>query len=79
MHDFIASVGPDVRFAGRRSLWVAELHFALFGGCLPAMVECGCHYLAVGHAPKFREIVFAVSQPEHDCGVFLPSLLDHRR
>jgi hypothetical protein len=60
------------RFAGRRSLGVAELHFALFGDCLPAMVEFGCHYPSVGHAPKFREIVFVVSQNEHDFGVFLP-------
>src|ERR1700688_1347638 len=60
------------RFAGRRSLRVAELHFALFGGCLPAMVEFGRHYPSVGHAPKFREIVFSVSQNEHDFGVFLP-------
>src|ERR1700756_749101 len=36
------------------------------------MVEFGCHYPSVGHAPKFREIVFAVSQNEHDFGVFLP-------
>jgi hypothetical protein len=36
------------------------------------MVEFGCHYPSVGHAPKFHEIVFAVSQNEHDCGVFLP-------
>jgi hypothetical protein len=44
----------------------------LFGGCLPAIVEFGRHYPSVGHAPKFREIVFSVSQNEHDFGVFLP-------
>ena len=36
------------------------------------MVEFGRHYPSVGHAPKFREIVFSVSQNEHDFGVFLP-------
>jgi hypothetical protein len=60
------------RFAGRRSLRVAELHFALSGGCLPPMVEFRCHYPSVGHAPQFREIVFVGSQNEHDFGVFLP-------
>jgi hypothetical protein len=60
------------RFAGRRSLRVAELHFALSGGCLPAMVEFGRRYPPVGHAPKFRGIVFAVSRNEQDFGVFLP-------
>jgi hypothetical protein len=60
------------RFAGRRSLRVAEPHFALSGGCLPTMVEFLCHYPPVGYAPKFREIAFAVSQNEHDFDVFLP-------
>jgi hypothetical protein len=36
------------------------------------MVEFGRHYPSVGHAPKFREIVFSVSQNEHDFRVFLP-------
>ena len=72
MHDFMASDGSDrLDLQGLRSLRVAELHIALSGGCLPAMVEFGCHYPSVGHAPKFREIVFAVSQNEHDFGVFL--------
>jgi hypothetical protein len=44
----------------------------LFGGCLPAIVEFGRHYPSVGHAPKFREMVFSVSQNEHGFGVFLP-------
>jgi hypothetical protein len=44
----------------------------LFAGCLPTIVEFGRHYPSVGHAPKFREIVFSVSQNEHDFGVFLP-------
>ena len=71
MHDFIASDGKDRLDLGLKSLRVAEQHFALSGGCLPAMVEFGCYYPSVGHAPKFREIVFAVSQNEHDFGVFL--------
>jgi hypothetical protein len=57
-HDFISSDGRDNSIWGRRSL--------------PAMVEFGRHYPSVGHAPKFREIVFSVSQNEHDFGVFLP-------
>jgi hypothetical protein len=64
-------MGRMARFAGLRSLRVAELHFALSGGCLPAMIEFGCHHPPVGHVPKFREIVFAVSQNEHDFGVLL--------
>ena len=36
------------------------------------MVEFGRLCPSVGHAPKFREIVFSVSQNEHDFGVFLP-------
>jgi hypothetical protein len=36
------------------------------------MVEFGRHYPSIGHAPKFREIVFSVSENEHDFGVFLP-------
>jgi hypothetical protein len=35
------------------------------------MVEIVCHHPSLGHAPKFHEIVFAVSQNEHDFGVLL--------
>jgi len=34
-------------------------------GCLPAMIEFGCHHPPVGHAPKFREIVFASRRSDH--------------
>jgi hypothetical protein len=76
MHDFIASDGPDNSIWGRRSLRVAELHFALFGGCLPAMVEFDRHYPSVRHAPQFREIVFS-RLGERTRFWRLPSLLDH--
>jgi len=69
VHDFIASDGKDRLDLGLKSLRVAEQHFAMSGGCLPAPIEFGGHHPAVQDAPKFHQTIFTVSENEDDPGI----------